>query len=34
LLEYPTIGPQGHNITCTVYADGQPIDTVSRRITP
>ena len=34
LLEYPTIGAQGHNITCTVIAGGQQIAQESRRITP
>ena len=31
-VEYPTIGPQGYEITCTVLADGQPIEHTSRRI--
>ena len=34
LLEYPSIDQQGHNIVCTVYADGQQVTQVSRKITP
>jgi len=34
LLEYPTIGPGGYNITCTVYADGQVVTQESRQMMP
>jgi hypothetical protein len=34
LLEYPTIEQQGYNITCTVYANDEPVANGARLIAP
>ena len=34
LLEYPPVGPQGYNVTCSVQADGQAVERASQRIVP
>ena len=33
-LQYPTIGPQGHTITCTVLVEGQQVAQRTERIVP